>query len=409
MTDAAHPQILIVDDTPANIRILVEALKGRYELRVATNGRECLESVEEAPPSLILLDILMPEMDGYETCARLKKMSIACDIPVIFISALAEITEKALGFTAGAVDYITKPFEIAEVRARVATHLALTQARDELRAKNLRLEELSKSLAKYLSPQLYESIFSGRMTARAETRRRMLTVFFSDIVEFTPLVERSEPEAVTALLNDYLDDMSAIVLRHGGTIDKFMGDAILVFFGDPETNGAGEDALACVRMALEMRTHLRVLRRRWARQGLSHPMGVRMGINTGYCTVGNFGSADRLEYTIIGGSVNVANRLQSLAGSNEILVSQETYSLVRQQVIAERKGELKLKGISYSAEAYRLIGLRSAGTEFPDRIAREAEGFSLQVDFPKLRDDERQELAQVLRDTQELLCPGGQT
>jgi class 3 adenylate cyclase len=345
----------------------------------------------------------MPEMDGYETCARLKKMSVACDIPVIFISALAEITEKAQGFTAGAVDYITKPFEIAEVRARVATHLALTQTREALRAQNRRLEELSNSLAKYLSPQLYESIFSGRMAARTETRRRLLTVFFSDIVEFTPLVERSEPETVTSLLNDYLDDMSTIVLRHGGTIDKFMGDAILVFFGDPETKGAGADALACVRMAIEMRAHLPVLRRRWERQGLSHPMKVRMGINTGYCTVGNFGSADRLEYTIIGGNVNVANRLQSLADADEILVSQETFSLVRQDVIAERKGELKMKGISHPMEAYRLVGLRSAPAEPPDHIAREGEGFSLRVDFSKLRDDDRQDLGRVLRETLERL------
>lgn len=402
-TDDARATILIVDDTPANIRVLVEALKDDYQLRVATNGRECLESVEESPPDLVLLDILMPEMDGYETCARIKGLGVGRDLPVIFITALAETAEKAQGFTAGAVDYITKPFEIPEVRARVATHLALTKTRVALRAQNRRLEELSRSLAKYLPPQLYESIFSGRMAARTETRRRVLTVFFSDIVEFTPFVERSEPEVVTSLLNDYLDDMSAVVLRHGGTIDKFMGDAMLVFFGDPETRGAREDALACVRMALEMRANLPVLRRRWARQGFTHPMGVRMGINTGYCTVGNFGSADRLEYTIIGGTVNIANRLQSLADTDEILISQETHALVSQDVDCELRGELKMKGISHPMEAYRLLGLRGAAGGHPSRIARDEEGYSLQVDFTKLGEVERQSLAALLRETLERL------
>ncbi len=403
MADTARQTILIVDDTPANIRVLVEALKDDYELRVATNGRECLESVEASPPDLVLLDILMPEMDGYETCARIKALNVGRDLPVIFITALAEISEKAQGFTAGAVDYITKPFEIPEVRARVATHLALTRAQGTLRAQNRRLEELSKSLAKYLPPQLYDSIFSGRMSAKTETRRRMLTVFFSDIVQFTPFVERTEPEVVTSLLNDYLNDMSAIVLRHGGTIDKSMGDAMLVFFGDPETKGAREDAMACVRMALEMRANLPILRRRWARQGFTHPMGVRMGINTGYCTVGNFGSTDRLEYTIIGGSVNIANRLQSLADTDEILISQETHALVSQDVDCELRGELKMKGISHPMEAYRLIGLRNAPGEHPASIAREEEGFSLRVDFTKLGDADRQGLAALLRETLERL------
>ena len=167
--------------------------------------------------------------------------------------------------------------------------------------KNTMLEGLSVKLSKYLSPQIYNSIFTGEQDVSLTTKRKKLTVFFSDLKDFTKTTEELQPEDLTGILNNYFSEMSTIALAHGATIDKFIGDAMMIFFGDPESNGVKEDASACVRMAVEMQRRMEDLQQSWRDSGMENPWEMRIGINTGYCNVGNFGSVDRMDYTIIGG------------------------------------------------------------------------------------------------------------
>ena len=187
------------------------------------------------------------------------------------------------------------------------------------------LVELSKKLAKYFSPQVYQSIFSGKLDVKIQTQRKPLTVFFSDLEGFTELTERLEPEVLTEILTQYLTEMAKIAIKWGGTIDKFIGDALLVFFGDPNSNGNKEDAVACVSMAIEMLERLKFLRKFWRDKGISKPLNARIGIHTGVCTVGNFGSEDRLDYTIIGNGVNLASRIETNAEPNKTKIMKSIF------------------------------------------------------------------------------------
>ena len=218
--------------------------------------------------------------------------------------------------------------EIGEISGAMGHYMGVIDQREaELAEKSAALEGLANQLAKYLSPQVYNSIFTGKQEVKLASSRKKLSIFFSDIVGFTQTADRLESEELTQLLNHYLAEMSRIAFAHGATIDKYVGDAILVFFGDPETRGVGEDALACVRMAIEMRSRMKELQHQWHRSGIEKPLQVRMGIHTGYCTVGNFGSDDRLDYTIIGGAVNIASRLQSMAAPGQILSKRSAVAL----------------------------------------------------------------------------------
>ncbi|PVB60888.1 adenylate/guanylate cyclase domain-containing protein [Labrenzia sp. 011] len=237
---------------------------------------------------------------------------------------------------------------------------------DQLADQSSRMEALSKQLAKYLSPQVYKSIFEGRQEVKITSARKKLTVFFSDIAGFTETAERLESEELTSILNQYLTEMSKIALKYGATIDKYVGDAILIFFGDPETQGVMEDALACVRMAIEMQDRMAELQDVWREAGISKPLKCRMGIHTDYCTVGNFGSNDRLDYTIIGRGVNTASRLESLAAPGSILISFETFSQVKDQIQCIDTGEVTVKGIAYPVATYEVIGLRTDTADGPD-------------------------------------------
>jgi class 3 adenylate cyclase len=220
--------------------------------------------------------------------------------------------------------------------------------------KSHQLEQLANRLAKYLSPQIYRSIFSETEDTSHTHARKNLTIFFSDIVQFTDLSDTMEPERLALVINSYLSEMTNIALEVGGTIDKFIGDAVLVFFGDPDSEGDVEDALRCVEMAVRMQERVEAMQGYWKKNGVSNGLKVRMGIATGYCTVGNFGSDQRLDYTVLGSPVNLAARLQGLAEPKSILIDQNTYSLIETHVKVEPKGEFVPRGFSRPVNYYEL-------------------------------------------------------
>ena len=254
----------------------------------------------------------------------------------------------------------------------------------EVSSKNEQLQGLSNKLAKYLSRQVYTNIFEGKRDVKIESYRKKLTIFFSDIEGFTELTERVESEVLTSVLNKYLNEMSKIALEHGGTIDKYIGDAIMIFFGDPESLGEKEDAVACVKMAIEMNKRLQEMRREWDVLGISTPLRIRMGVNTGFCTVGNFGSEERLDYTIVGGAVNLANRLESASKTDEILISEDTFSLVKDVIKCKARGQIEVKGFAYPVNTYVVVGEVDKLKEQEEELTAQLNGFNLSINYDKL-------------------------
>jgi len=238
---------------------------------------------------------------------------------------------------------------------------AFQRIAQDLEGANSFLKVVADKIAKYFPPQIYERIFSGERDVKISTERKKLTIFFSDIKDFTALAERMQPEELTQLLNEYLTEMSAIAASHGATVNKFIGDAMLVFFGDPESKGVAEDAQDCVGMAFEMQRRLAELNAKWRGRGIEQPFRVRMGINTGFCNVGNFGSDDRMDYTIIGAEANLAARLQSIAEPGTIVISYETYAVVRDHVVARALPPITMKGIGRAIVPYMVENLAARG------------------------------------------------
>ena len=271
----------------------------------------------------------------------------------------------------------------------------LDEQKELVEEKNAKLESLSIKLSKYLAPQIYQSIFSSDQEVSLETKRKKLTVFFSDIKDFTQITDDLEAEDLANLLNEYFSEMSQIALEHGATIDKFIGDAMLMFFGDPDTKGVEEDAKACVRMAVAMQRRMTELEAIWRASGHQHPFKMRIGINTGFCNVGNFGSEARMDYTIIGGEVNLAARLESQAVPGGILMSYETYALVRDIVEAEEQPSIEAKGIRRDIRPFALRNLLDDAK--PDREIRcDSDGLSIRVDLEHMSDEHRRSALAIL-------------
>lgn len=290
------------------------------------------------------------------------------------------------------------PDEIGEISATLIDYMEVIDQNElNLTEKTEALEQLSSKLAKYLSPQVYDSIFSGKQEVKVASTRKKLTVFFSDIASFTETADRLESEELTQLLNHYLTEMSKIALTHGATIDKYVGDAILIFFGDPETKGVREDALACVKMAVAMRERLRDLEKLWRQSGIENPLLCRMGIHTGYCTVGNFGSEDRMDYTIIGGAVNTASRLETLAEPGQILITYETFAHVKDKFHCEKHGEAKVKGIAYPVDTYLVNDSYENLSQLRNRFLEEHHGMKVDLNFDAMNSDDQHHTAEVLR------------
>jgi len=385
-------RILVVDDTPDNLYLMSALLEDDYEVCTAETGAQALEMAQsDTPPQLILLDIMMPEMDGYEVMRRLRHNLATANIPVIFLTALTSIEEEQFGLDLGAVDYITKPISPPVVLARVKTHL-------ERSGNARRLQALSEKLGRYLAPQVYKSLFDGSRDAEIRTQRKKLTVFFSDIKDFTASTSKWQPEDITFLLNSYFSEMSKIALEYGGTLDKFIGDAMVIFFGDPESFGVKEDALRCVKMALAMQRRMSELQILWREMGSDKTFQVRMGINTGYCDVGNFGSDLRMDYTIIGSEVNLAARLEQAADPGGILISKETWSLVRDEIVAAEHGPVNAKGFAEPVEAYSVREEAASQTTARKVFQWERLGMRVLIDLDRLPSAERAAAAVELRE-----------
>jgi class 3 adenylate cyclase len=256
-----------------------------------------------------------------------------------------------------------------------------TRLVNEMRQTNDILENVSRQLTKYISPQLYQSIISGEQRVVIGSQRKKLTIFFSDIANFTEITDQLESEELTSLLNEYLTEMSRIAQEHGAYFDKFIGDAMMFYFGDPESSGVKEDASACVRMAIDMQRRLRKLQTGWREQGLiDRPFEARIGINTGYCTVGNFGSEDRMDYTIIGGEVNLAARLESHADAGGILLAAETYSLVKDWLVAEELDAITAKGFAKPIRTFGVQRIYDELVEDEQLFRHEDDGVTIAID-----------------------------
>jgi len=266
----------------------------------------------------------------------------------------------------------------------------LKELAQSVNEKNAKLERVSTLLAAHIPSQVCKIIFEGDYDPSITAKRKILTIIFSDIVDFAELTSDLEPEDLTFLLNDYFTEMSAIAISHGATIDKFIGDAMLMFFGDPESNGREMDALAGVSMAVAMQEKMRDLRERWNKKGYSRSLHLRIGVNTGYANVGNFGSADRIEYTIIGNEVNKAARLQQSAEPDSIVLTGETYALVRDHFHAKLGAPLRLKGFAREIHPYYLLG--KANGENADRLVVRIKNEALKVvvDLARIEATERE-------------------
>jgi adenylate cyclase len=265
--------------------------------------------------------------------------------------------------------YLLAYFALAAISGVSFLILQRRQA-EQIRGMNRELEQnndflatLSLKISRYIPPQIYKSIFSGQKDVTIHTERKKLTIFFSDIQNFTATTERLQPEQITQLLNEYFTEMSEIAHQHGGTIDKFIGDAMLIFFGDPETKGDRADAQACVRMAWNMQRRMIELNAKWRAAGIEQPFKSRMGINSGYCNVGNFGSVDRMDYTIIGAEANLAARLQSIAEPGGIVISYETFALASDVISAHPLPAITMKGISREVIPYSVDNVLDTTTK----------------------------------------------
>ncbi len=361
----AQPRILVVDDTPANIKLLSDLLllKG-YAVTTAANGEEALAKVSAERPDLVLLDVMMPGISGYDVCRRIRADAATALLPVVMCTSLDPQQERVKGIEAGADDFLSKPVNQAELFARVKSLLRIKQLHDELAALNAGLEkrvaeqvaEIDRlaRLKRFVSPRVGELILSGEVDDPLQTHRREITIVFTDLRGFTAFSETAEPEETMSVLREYHATLGRIVLAHEGTIEHFSGDGVMILFNDPIPLAAPE--LAAIRMALEMRTEVAKLAAGWKKRG--HDLGFGVGIANGYATLGAIGFEGRRDYGAIGPVTNLSARLCAEANGGQILISQRILGKVEERVQTEHAGELTLKGLSRPVTAYNVVALR---------------------------------------------------
>jgi len=364
MSDA--PKLLVVDDTPMNVKLLGDLLVARgYRVVTAASGLEALARLETERPDLVLLDVVMPEMSGYEVCRRIRANPATAMVPVVMVTALDPAQERVKGIEAGADDFLTKPINQPELLARVRSLLRIKALHDELVELNRTLErrvaeqvaqlERLGRLKRFFSPHLAELIVSGGAEDPLRTHRREISVVFLDLRGFTAFAETAEPEEVMTVLREYHAEMGRLILEHEGTLERFTGDGLMVFFNDPVP--VPDAPARAVRMAVAMRDRVADLTAAWRKRGFD--LGVGVGIAQGYATIGAIGFEGRWDYGAIGTVTNLAARLCGEAKPGQILVSQRVMGAVEDLVEAERVGELSLKGFHRPIGAHSVIRLKA--------------------------------------------------
>jgi class 3 adenylate cyclase len=358
-------KILVVDDTAVNVKLLADLLgvKG-YAVVTAASGKEALEKVESDRPDLVLLDVMMPGMTGYDVCRKLRENPATAMLPVVMVTALDPGQERVKGIEAGADDFLTKPINQPELLARVRSLLRVKSLHDELADMNRTLEarvtaqvaELERlgRLKRFFSPQLAEAIVSGGAEDPLKSHRRDITVVFVDLRGFTAFAETSEPEEVMAVLREYHAEMGALIVGHEGTLERFTGDGMMIFFNDPVV--VDNPSERAVRMAVAMRARVAEIATRWRKLGYDLDFGV--GIAQGYATLGAIGFEGRWDYGAIGSVTNLAARLCAEAQPGQILISRRVFAAVEELVQATQVGELTLKGFSRPIATYDVSALR---------------------------------------------------
>jgi adenylate cyclase len=366
------PRVLVVDDNPANLEILETRLARQgYEIVTAKDGDEALVTARAQTPDLILLDVMMPGLDGIQVCRQLKADSSLPFMPIILVTAKADPDDIVAGLDAGGDEYITKPVDHAALVARVRSILRIKALHDTVQEQAVQLEAWNRtleqrvaaqlaeidrlgSLKRFLSPQVAELIVAAGDERLLESHRREITVVFCDLRGFTAFSETSEPEEVMGVLRQYHAALGQLIFRHEGTVEHFAGDGVVVLFNDPLP--CPDPSARAVRMAIDMRACVGDLSQTWRRHG--HQLGFGVGIAQGYATLGQIGFEGRFDYAAIGPVSNLASRLCDEAADGEILLSQRALAAIEDLVKAEPIGELTLKGFVRPVLAHRVHGLK---------------------------------------------------
>ena len=370
---SAH--ILVVDDVAKNVRLLADVLTARgFRTSTAASGEEALARIAADPPDLVLLDVMMPGMNGYDVCRAIRADPACAVLPIVLVTALDPEQERVKGLEAGADDFLGKPINQAELMARVRSLLRVKTLYDEVQlqrsllqawnatleqrvAESVRQLERVGQLKRFFSPQLAEAILAGGADDPLRSHRREITVVFLDLRGFTAFTETAEPEEVMAVLAQYHAAMGQLVLAHEGTLERFSGDGMMIFFNDPQP--VADAPARALRMAVQMQREMAALSGQWRRRGYDLHMGI--GIAQGFATLGGIGFDGRIDYGAIGTVTNLAARLCGEAAGGEILISQRVQAALQDvapksaEWSIERVGELELKGFQRRVAAWRVV------------------------------------------------------